>query len=138
MDQAEDVRWQQRLSNFKSAIQILGDAVELSKIRELSLLEQQGLIKAFEFSRELAWNLMKDYAYFQGNSEIAGSRDATREALKMGLLNDGEPWMEMIKSRNPTSHTYNQGLAQQIAEKICSSYFPSFLEFRKKMDSLKR
>ena len=137
MAQSEDIRWQQRFANLQSALQQLGDAVDLSHARPLSLLEQQGLIQAFEFTHELAWNCMKDYAHFQGNPDIAGSRDATREALKMGLIVDGEPWMEMIKSRNLTSHTYNKSLAQQIVEKIITTYFPTFIEFSKKMDSLR-
>lgn len=135
MAQSEDIRWRQRLANLQSALQQLGDAVALSHARPLSLLEQQGLIQAFEFTHELAWNCMKDYAHFQGNPDIAGSRDATREALKMGLIADGEPWMEMIKSRNLTSHTYNQSVAKQIVEKIISSYFLAFVELSKKMDS---
>jgi nucleotidyltransferase substrate binding protein (TIGR01987 family) len=132
----EDIRWQQRLVNLKSALQQLGEATALTRQRSLSRLEQQGLIKAFEFSHELSWNVMKDYAHFQGHAEIAGSRDATREALKMGLISDGDPWMEMIKSRNLTSHTYNLSLAQEIAEKIVRLYFPQMVEFLNKMERL--
>ena len=50
---------------------------------------------------------MKDYAVFQGNSTIGGSRDATKEAFQLQLISDGKIWMEMIGSRNKTSHTYN-------------------------------
>ena len=133
----EDVRWQQRLNNLGSALAQLQDAVDLSKSRELSLLEQQGLIQVFEFTHELAWNVMKDYAFYQGNAAIAGSRDATCEAFKMGLLQDGEVWMEMIKSRNQTSHVYNKPLATEIAEKIIAMYFPAFQKFFKKMEELR-
>lgn len=34
-----DTRWIQRFSNYKKALKQLSDAVELSKNRELSLLE---------------------------------------------------------------------------------------------------
>jgi hypothetical protein len=44
----------------------------------LNELEEQGLIQAFEFT--WAWNVMKDYFEYQGNTTITGSRDATREA----------------------------------------------------------
>ena len=53
--------------------------------RPLSDLEKQGLIQAFEFTHELAWNVMKDYFAFQGNSSITGSRDAVRESFASGL-----------------------------------------------------
>ena len=132
-----DIRWQQRLNNFNAALQQLTDAVSLTLKRELSLLEQQGLIQAFEFTHELAWNIMKDYAHFQGNMAIAGSRDATREAFKLGLFEAGDLWMEMIKSRNQSSHTYNKLLAQQLTEKIIMLYYPAFKLFSHKMETLK-
>ncbi len=136
MPKTEDVRWQQRLKNFNAALKQLSDAVNLSKSRELSQLEQQGIIQAFEFTHELAWNVMKDYAFYQGNAAIAGSRDATREAFKMNLIIDGTVWMEMITSRNQTSHTYNQTVASQIVDRIINAYYAAFEIFRKKMESL--
>lgn len=132
-----DIRWEQRFENFSKALKQLESAVRLSKERDLSDLEEQGLIQAFEFTHELAWNVMKDYFYYQGNSQITGSRDATREAFKVGLVTDGEGWMEMLKSRNKTSHTYNQETASEIANKIKNWYFKLFLDFEQKMKSIK-
>ena len=43
---AEDIRWLQRLDNFKRSMLQLEQAVTLSKQRALSDLEQQGLIQA--------------------------------------------------------------------------------------------
>jgi nucleotidyltransferase substrate binding protein (TIGR01987 family) len=96
----EDIRWQQRYSNFLKAFTLFEEAVELSGTKKLSKLEEQGLIQRFEFTHELAWNVLKDYFEYQGNTSITGSRDATREAFNKGLVTDGEGWMEMIKSRN--------------------------------------
>jgi nucleotidyltransferase substrate binding protein (TIGR01987 family) len=124
------------LNNLKSALSQLSSAVNLAADRKLSLLEQQGLVQVFEFTHELAWNVMKDYAHFQGNSTIAGSRDASREAFKMGLINDGEVWMHMIKSRNQTSHTYNKSVAEEIATQISTAYYPAIKSFAEKMESL--
>jgi nucleotidyltransferase substrate binding protein (TIGR01987 family) len=132
-----DIRWQQRLSNYSKALDQLGRAVEISHQRPLSELEQQGLIQAFEFTHELAWSLMKDYFVYQGNTGITGSRDATREAFHGGLITDGDGWMEMIISRNKTSHTYQQKVADEIAGHIAGRYYPLFRDFLKKMDSLK-
>lgn len=133
----QDVRWQQRLSNYSKALASLAAAVHLAEQRDLSDLEKQGLIQAFEFTHELAWNVMKDYFYYQGNSSITGSRDATREAFSKGLISDGEGWMEMIMSRNRTSHTYNQEVADEIAGRITQGYFPLFQAFMNQMQSLK-
>jgi len=130
------IRWQQRLTNFSKALRQLELAVELSKERPLSNLEEQGLIQAFEFTHELAWNVLMDYFAFQGNPNITGSRDASREAFRKGLIKDGDGWMEMIKSRNQSSHTYNEEIADGIASKISTLYFELFKELEEKMTQL--
>lgn len=132
-----DIRWQQRLDNFARAFSQLSLAVQLATQRPLSELEKQGLIQAFGFTHELAWNVMKDYLFFQGHSHITGSRDATRESFAQGLIDHGEIWMEMIKSRNQTTHTYNQAVANDIVKKIIELYHACFEDFGAKMQRLK-
>lgn len=129
-----DIRWKQRLSNFRRALKTLDDAVTLAGSRPLSDLERQGLIQAFEFTHELAWNVMKDWFEYQGTTSITGSRDATREAFARGLIVHGEIWMEMIRSRTKSTHTYNLDTAKKIAELILSAYFPEFSLFLREMD----
>ena len=129
----EDIRWHQRLKNYEKALIQLNKATDLSKERDLSELERQGLIQSFEFTHELAWNVMKDYFTYQGNPEIRGSRDATREAFKFGLINNGEAWMDMIISRNRTTHTYDEETAIEIADAILKEYVVLFNNFKKKM-----
>lgn len=133
---SQDIRWRQRLQNFEKAFSLLEQAVNLSKDRTLNELEEQGLIQRFEFTHELAWNVLKDYFEYQGNTDITGSRDATREAFNKGLIKDGEGWMEMIKSRNQSSHTYNQEVADEITEKIIQQYYALFAEFKNKIKTL--
>ena len=125
MDQ--DVRWKQRFNNYANALRSLQQAVELSERRPLSELEQQGLIQGFEFTHELAWNVLKDYLSAQGLLGLIGSRDATREAFKNGLIADGETWMAMIRARNLSSHSYNLKLAQEISQDICKRFYPAFI-----------
>jgi nucleotidyltransferase substrate binding protein (TIGR01987 family) len=122
----EGMRWKQRFSNFRRALQTLADAVELAGQRPLSKLEQQGLIQGFEFTHELAWNVLKDYLDAQGYVGLIGSRNATRQAFKDGLIQDGEAWMDMIKARNLTSHTYNTTVAEGIATDILARFYPAF------------
>lgn len=135
MDQT-DIRWQQRYANYRKALHQLEKAVDLSRLRPLTELEQQGLIQGFEFVHELAWNVMKDYFAYQGNSAITGSRDATREAFKRNLISDGEGWMEMIVSRNQSSHTYNEETAAEIVNRVLTLYYGLFQEFSTKMQEL--
>ncbi len=105
-------------------------AVDLSKQRALSQLEKQGVIQAFEFTHELAWNMLKDFLQDQGNQNIKGSKDATREAFKVALIHDGEQWMAMIQSRNISSHTYDERIAEQLVDVITHNYYPLFMTIK--------
>ncbi|MDK9718792.1 MAG: nucleotidyltransferase substrate binding protein [Trichlorobacter sp.] len=108
------------------AFETLRRAVDLARQRELSELEQQGLIQGFEFTHELAWNVLKDYLEESGVYVVVGSKGATREAFKNGLITDGESWMEMIKSRNLSSYTYNQETAEEVVTNILIRFYPAF------------
>jgi nucleotidyltransferase substrate binding protein (TIGR01987 family) len=123
----EDIRWKQRFNNYLKALQTLAEAVELAQQRPLTKLEQQGLIQGFEFTHELAWNVLKDYLDAQGFVGLIGSRNATRQAFKEALIQDGEAWMDMIKARNLTSHTYNTDIASGIASDILARFYPAFV-----------
>jgi uncharacterized protein with HEPN domain len=39
------------------------------------------------------------------------------------LVENGDGWMAMIQSRNKTSHTYNQAVANEIVEAITNKYY---------------
>lgn len=131
MPPSPDIRWRQRFQSFGLAFANLSAAAELATTRPLSSLEQQGLIQAFEFTHELAWNVLKDYLEAQGIFGIIGSRNASREAFKNGLLVDGQAWMDMIQARNRTSHTYNQATADEIATAILTRFVGEFAAFQR-------
>lgn len=59
---------------------------------------------------------MKDYAEYQGISGIIGSRDAIRQTLQIGLIEDGR-WMDTISDRNLSSHNYDD----ETAKKLCQT-----------------
>ena len=133
----QDIRWQQRFSNFERALKQIKNAAHLANERTLSELEQLGLIQAFEYTHELAWKTLKDFLEFKGNQNIYGSKDATREAFKLGLILKGEVWMDMIKNRNQTSHTYNEETANAIANAILSAYIDEFTSLQSRFNTLK-
>jgi len=133
----KDIRWQQRFSNYNKALTQLSAAVELSQERDLSELEQQGLIQAFEYTHELAWKTLKDFVEYRGNTGIYGSKDATREAFKLGLIENGDIWMDMVQSRNQTSHTYNEETAKEIVAAIKGDYFVEFIKLQATLNELK-
>ena len=164
MENEQDIRWIQRLSNYNKAVQKITEAFKVvnrkpkknygdeydedvmpidnsddddDDIDDIDELIKEGIIQRFEYTHELAWNVMKDYAEYQGNFEIRGSRDATKEAFKMKLISNGNEWMDMIISRNKTTHTYNEDTANEIFLKIINDYYPLFVDFKNIMEALR-
>lgn len=138
----KDIRWIQRFSNYRKALFKFNQAVEIVSDQmdwdeEVDDLLEEGLIQRFEYTHELAWKVMKDYAEYQGYTNIQGSRDAFRKALEIGIIND-ESWMESIKDRNLTSHNYDDETAQNILTAIIEVYAPLLNAFEKKMLPLSR
>jgi len=122
-----DSRWQQRFSNYCRTLERLEDFLDPPALNER---EQQGLIKAFEYTYELAWNTLRDLLRSQGDASLLGARDSLREAFRLGLIEQGDTWMLMIQDRNLTSHTYNRSTADAIAAQIVASYLPCFQQLR--------
>jgi nucleotidyltransferase substrate binding protein (TIGR01987 family) len=132
----EDIRWKQRFQNYKKALATMKNAVELAASRELSDLEKQGMIQGFEFTFEMAWNVMKDYLEEQGVTDIIGSKNAIRHAFNKGLIEDGEAWMEMVKGRNLSTHSYDEETAIKLLKKIIENFYGEFDKFAEKMITL--
>ena len=136
----EDIRWQQRFSNYQKALMRLSEAVDvlnsqdIVNVLELTLLKE-GLIQRFEYTHELAWKVMKDYLEYQGYVDIRGSRDAIRKSLELNTISDRR-WMSTIEARNLTSHNYDDETAENIYGEIIEVYYPLFIEFENKMKSL--
>ena len=130
----EDIRWKQRFDNFTKALQQLTRFVEKGELNEFEL---QGLIQCFEYNYELAWNTMKDIFEDQGEKGIMGSRDAIRLAFRRGLIDDGEIWMEMVKGRTLTSHTYNEDVAQLVAHNIIGPFYGAFVAFHQRVAEMR-
>lgn len=134
MQESKDIRWQQRFANYNKALLQLRKFFVKSDLNEL---EEQGLIKAFEYTYELAWNTIKDFYEEQGEVGIQGSKDAVRLAFKRGLVRDGEAWMEMIENRKLTVHTYNEATAAEIAGLIKRKYFNLFLSLQENLEKIR-
>lgn len=92
------------------------------------------MIKAFEYTYELSWNTLKDFLEYQGDRGIVGSRDTFRKAFSAGIIQDGTIWMNMLKSRNKTSHTYNEITAKEISETVQDDFYKLFCDLEKVLD----
>jgi nucleotidyltransferase substrate binding protein (TIGR01987 family) len=126
-----DVRWRQRYANYCRALEQLEGFFEPPELNER---EEQGLIKAFEYTFELGWNTLRDLLRSEGSADLIGSRDTLREAFRVGLIADGSSWMAMIQDRNLTSHSYNRATAMEIASHIRGSYLTCFRQLRTSLE----
>lgn len=121
MDQ--DIRWLQRYDSFHKAcarvLEITDSDVEPD---DLSELEKEGLIQRFEYTFELAWKVLQDFLRFKGYDFVNGPNGTLQKAFEDGLISNHDGWRRMAKARVTTSHTYNEGDAGEIVDKIYGEY----------------
>ena len=138
--ETQDVRWKQRFENYHRALERLTKAIQIldedtERDEDERNLMRTGVVKNFEFTLELAWTVMKDYAEYRGYKDIHGSRDALRKAFSIGLIED-DRWMNSIADRNLASHDYDESVMDNVYSSILSVYHPLFKAFEQKMLSL--
>jgi len=115
-----DIRWQQRFVNYKKAFHQLERFIEKEDLNEM---EEQGLIKAFEYTYELSWKTLQDLLKERGYINILGPRPVIEQCFQDNYILDGKGWMRMHNSRNLTSHTYDEETANEIIHNIRNEYF---------------
>lgn len=126
----KDIRWIQRFSNFNKAF---GQLERFTEADDLNEMEKQGLIKAFEYTYELSWKTLQDLLKDKGYVDVVGPRPVIEQSFSDGYISDGNGWMRMHKSRNMTSHTYDEQTAEEILENIRSEYFYLLKDLRDKL-----
>ncbi len=62
-----------------------------------------GVIQRFEFNYELVWRVIKYYLEYQ-ELEVK----SLKEAFTIGLIENGDEWIDMLNDRNLTSHVYDE------------------------------
>ncbi len=121
-----DIRYLQRFENYQRAFALLEEVF----IHEpKTLLEQEGMIQRFEYTFELAWKTLQDFFRYRGYEGIIWPRSVIEQAFADGVIQDGELWMSMLKSRNETVHTYDAELVQEILADIRREYFVALQDF---------
>ena len=84
-------------------------------------LIMDGVIQRFEFTFELGWKLLKAILHHQG-LERASPRSCIKEAFRIGVIGDGDAWIEMLEDRNRTAHLYDETEARAVFDKIRDRY----------------
>lgn len=90
-------------------------------------LDRDGVIQRFEFTFELVWKAIQEYARLSG-LEVVSPKDAFRVAADLKLIDSPEDWFTFLKDRNETTHLYSEDQAKEIF-----SHIPNFID---KVESL--
>ena len=117
----ENIRWIQRFENYKLAVANIEETLDCIKQHGLNKIYAMALIQAFEIVFELAWKTMKDYLGYEGIS-VDTPRATIKTAFLHNIISDGQLWIEMLETRNKTSHTYNELFANTITSEIINKY----------------
>ena len=80
-----------------------------------------GTIQRFEFAIELSWKAMRRLLIREGVTTNT-PREALQEAFRAGWLADEGAWLQMLRDRNETSHTYNESVARRIYANVRSAF----------------
>lgn len=133
MMSAKDVRWRQRLNNFKKALGQFEEAVGGNAKERLA---QEGLIQRFEYTFELGWKCLQDLLYERGLKEVRGPKPVIEQAFSDGLISDGILWMEMLRARNESSHIYDEKVFSRIYKQAKEQFLPPLRDLKTKLESL--
>lgn len=104
----------ERYEDYRKALKSLEEGLQIEPYDDIIV---DGVIHRFEFTFELAWKLMKDYLEYEG-IEAKSPRSAIKEAYRIGMVSDGDGWIDMMIDRNKTSHIYDENEAKAIYKKI--------------------
>jgi len=126
-------RLKQRLDNYQKALLNIQETKD-EYIKNPNKFMMMALIQAFEICFELAWKIQKDYLQYLG-FEIAGPRDAIKQAFASGVIFNGDVWLEMLESRNLSTHLYDESRMKNISDKIATQYVEEFIVLKNLIES---
>jgi nucleotidyltransferase substrate binding protein (TIGR01987 family) len=132
MNNQEDIRWQQRFSNYEKALGLL---VALSETKPFSAIEQAAFIQYFEMTIELGWKVLKDWLEFNKLSFTPTPREVVKLAFQIQIIKDGGLWLEALDERNRTVHTYDVEKANAVEFKIREKFLPLFLDLQHELST---
>lgn len=123
MKNHDSVKTSQSLINLEKALNSLKSACEVPIEDDR---DRAGIIKNFEFVYELSWKSLKRKLEDEGQ-QTTTPKDVIRTGYKYHYLLDEALWLQIIKDRNLTVHTYDQSLASELVDHIKSTYLEEFI-----------
>jgi len=85
-----------------------------------TVIERDAAIQRFEYTFEAVWKCAKHFLREVEGLEIGSPKGVIRISFQVGVLSEGQTLLalSMVDDRNLTSHTYNEGVAEQIYDRL--------------------
>ena len=114
----------QKCENYCKAVDRLSEALTELAATPTSTVIRDGVIQRFEFTFELAWKSLREYLGDQGFdlNNIVFSKQVFKAAYAAQIIHDEQVWLDMLSSRNVTSHVYDDEQAAQVVSAIRDRY----------------
>jgi nucleotidyltransferase substrate binding protein (TIGR01987 family) len=105
---------------YQKALKQLDNGIKEAKDQ----LDNDGVIKRYEFTFELTWKTLKLYLLSEGII-TSSPKEALKEAYRIGLFQDEEIYLDMLSDRNQTTHIYSEDVSKKILNRIKKIYLPA-------------
>ena len=102
-------KFEATLIEFEDTVKNLEEVLKEEKTKFI----RDSAIKRFELTFDMAWKTIKAFLEEKGVVCVSPLH-CFREACRQGLLDYEDIWIEMVKTRNATAHTYKDELAEKV------------------------
>ncbi len=106
-------------------------AIEIPQDIDNELLVD-GTIQRFEFCIELFWKALRR-VLLENGIEAGTPKEAIQKAYQAKWINGEKMWIQMLRDRNLTSHTYEEETANDIYSRI-PDYYDMMLDTLKSLE----
>lgn len=115
----------EKVESFLKSVQRLQEAIEIYQQQSSNDIIRDGMIYRFKISFEFSWKALKEYLLDQGvANELNFPKQVLKTAYGNQMINDESVWLDMLESRNRTSHIYDDRIAAKIARDISTRFLP--------------
>ncbi len=125
-------KFDEKLEKFSEAVNRLEEALEEYDKYGISS-SRDGVIQRFEFCTELAWKSTREFLISEGYVDLNSPKSVMKQAYTDGIISDEKTWLELLYSRNLTSHIYDEHTASDIFTNIKEKYSLLFKQLLAKL-----
>lgn len=114
-----------KVKNFLRSVQRLQESIEMYQQQPSNDIIRDGMIYRFRIAAALSLKAAKEYLLDQG---VANDLNFPKQVLKTAygnqMIHNESVWLDMLESRNRTSHIYDDRIAAKIARDISTRFLP--------------